>query len=108
MKEKEKIKKSNNNFFTETENVFSMRRLLAFIFAVLATVTSILLIVLHFDATWQTILVLIGVPVIAVIFLMTCSTISEATEVIYAFKGVKPNDKTSENIPESKPDPNEL
>lgn len=103
----EKEKKEKQGFLNESPGVLSMRRFLALIFSILTVVISILLVVFNFSATWQVVLTLIGVPIGAVLFLMTCTTISDAIDVINAVKGVKP-EKKDLDIPESKPDPNEL
>ena len=109
-KEKQE-KKHNNNFFTESENVLSMRRLLAFIFTILAVTTSILIIVLQFSIPWQAIMALVGIPVLATVILCFCTSITDISTVIGAVKGEKArklkddiNDATLDN----KPDPNEL
>ena len=103
-----KEKTNKQGILNEQPGVLSMRRFLALVFSILAVVISILLVVFKFSTTWQTAFVLIGVPVIAVLFLMTCTTITDAVDVINAVKGVASEKKDSDSTLETKPDPNEL
>ena len=108
MAEKEKIQKQG--FLNESPGVLSMRRLLSLIFTILAVVVSILLIVFNFTGTWQTYLVIIGIPIAAVIILALCTTAQDITDAISAIKGEVGTKKEKEKLElphVDRPDPNE-
>ena len=103
-------KTNKQGILNEQPGVLSMRRFLALVFSILAVVISILLVIFNSSTTWQSILALVGVPIVAVLFLMTCTTITDAVDVINAVKGngKKKQYLDSEPTLESKPDPDEL
>lgn len=72
------------SIFKEENGLVSMRRVLAFVFAIASIVCGVYSIVI--GAVWQVVLVAFGVPIFATILLLFFTTWTDVSEVINAIK----------------------
>lgn len=70
--------------FEETNGVFSMRRILAFFFAILSAVAGILSV--YFKLEWQTVAAAFLIPAVACLILLFFTTWQDVTELIKSAK----------------------
>lgn len=73
------------SIFKEADGLVSMRRVLAFIFALVSVVAG--LIALLSGAVWQVVLVCFGTPLLGTIILLFFTSWSDVAGVISAVKG---------------------
>lgn len=95
------------SIFEEEEGVWSARRTIALIFSVLLVLAVIFIFVFRVIWDWKIYLVLLGIPALIILLCLLFTTWSDLS-LVASFHGGNTKKKESENIPESKPDPNEL
>lgn len=99
---KEKI-----GFLNESKGTMSMRRLVAFIFSLTLIAAIILIFVFRISWSWPVTLVILGIPALIIMLCLFFTTWEDISKVVSFHKG-KSEEKKASDIPESKPDPNEL
>ena len=94
------------SIFEEEEGVWSARRTIALIFSVLLVLAVIFIFVFRVIWDWKIYLVLLGIPALIILLCLLFTTWSDLS-LVASFHGGN-TEKKIPDIPESKPDPNEL